>query len=61
LALLVGLVLESESTKQPIFPSLIDEPVFFRRYIKPWILEGVQEYRSLDVMKNKALEGRTGS
>lgn len=43
----MGLVLESEQSGRPLF-SLLDEPYFFRKLVKPWILSGIEERRKLE-------------
>jgi hypothetical protein len=53
LAQLVELVLEEEIEKRPLFPNLLDEPVFFRRYFRRWVTEALKEKQSIgDATKN---------
>jgi hypothetical protein len=53
LAQLVELVLEEEIEKRPLFPNLLDEPVFFRRYFRRWVMEALKEKQSIgDATKN---------
>jgi hypothetical protein len=51
LELLIDLALESE--KRPLYPSTIEEPYFFRRYIKPWILDGINELSRAEKRKQE--------
>jgi len=52
---LVSLVLTSQITGVDIFPTtlgLLDRPALFETKIRPWILEGIEEYqRILNVSK----------
>lgn len=44
----IALVLSSSSTGADIFPAsmgLLQRPSFFERYLRPWILEGMEERR----------------
>jgi len=50
---LISLVLTSQKTGVDVFPQnrgLLDRPALFETKIRPWIIEGVEEYqRILDV------------
>jgi len=43
LAIVLDIVLSSIADGRPLYPNIFDEPIFYRRYIKPWIEEGLRE------------------
>ena len=40
---LIEITLASITEKRPLFPSILDEPEFYRRYFRRWVEEGMQE------------------
>jgi hypothetical protein len=46
LLVLTELVLTSDRDKRELYP-LLEEPVFYRKYIRRWILEGMEEVKKL--------------
>ncbi len=43
---LIELTLQSDTENRPLFPNLIDEPIFYRKYFKRWVHEGLLEYKA---------------
>ncbi len=40
---LIEITLASITEKRPLFPTVLEEPEFFRRYFRRWVEEGMQE------------------
>lgn len=52
LPLLIGLAVTSITENRPLFPNPFDEPVFYRRYFRKWVEDGLEEVSKI----HKALE-----
>jgi len=46
LAVLIDLTASSIHEDRPLYPNLRDEPLFYRKYIKRWVREGLDELRA---------------
>ncbi len=44
---LVDLTITSIRNNRPLFPTLLDEPVFFRKYFYLWVSEALEEKKML--------------
>jgi hypothetical protein len=44
---MVELTASSIRSDRPLFPSLLDEPVFYRRHFHHWISEAMEERRAM--------------
>ena len=40
---LIEITLASITEKRPLFPSILDEPEFYRSHFRRWVEEGMQE------------------
>lgn len=49
---LVDLTITSNQSGQPLFPNLLAEPVFFRKYFRLWVREALEEKKQLDEQNN---------
>ncbi len=56
LGLLVEMTLASILEKRPVFPSLAEEPLFYRRYIYRWVKEALDEEAALRNAQQYALD-----
>jgi hypothetical protein len=53
LNIVIDLVM-AERDGKPLF-NPIDEPFFFRRFVRPWILTGIKERDTIENIKKKAI------
>ncbi len=44
---LIDLTATSIQDKRPLFPGLMDEPVFYRKYFYPWVNEALEEKKTM--------------
>jgi hypothetical protein len=42
LVLIIEMVIASIQSERPLFPSLLEEPVFYRRYLRKWVEEELE-------------------
>jgi hypothetical protein len=54
LSQILELTINSIATDRQLFPNVLTEPAFYRRYIITWVREGIEERKLLDVAGNKA-------
>ena len=54
LSVLIDLVISSEREQRPLFP-LLEEPLFFRKHIRPWIIAGYAEYSKIEEAKKETV------
>ena len=47
LDLLLDITVVSITEGRPLFPNPLEEPVFYRRYFKEWVLEGLEDIQEL--------------
>lgn len=55
LAIIIDLTLEAERQKRPLFSDALKEPYFFGKYVKRWILEGIEESAAINVKQKELL------
>ncbi len=55
---LVELTLSSIQEERPLFPGLIEEPVFFRKYFHLWVSEALEEKKAME--QARAVDPFTG-
>jgi hypothetical protein len=55
LGFLVDLVLQLDEEKRQLYPNALEEPYLFRKYIRRWIREGVQEKKRFREIHNSLL------
>ncbi len=63
LDILIDLTLEAERSQRPLYADPIREPYFYSRYVRRWILEGVQECAAIQGGNQKlwaSLSNRSG-
>ena len=56
LNLLIEMTIASIREKRPIFATLAEEPLFYRRYIYRWIKEALNEQAALDDAQQAGLD-----
>ena len=54
LRVLVDLTAASITEERPLFPNLLEEPAFFRKYFKSWVREGLLERAKLQAAEEAA-------
>ena len=47
LGLLLSLTMKEINTGRHLFPNPLEEPVFYARYIKPWVIETLEKRRKM--------------
>ena len=53
LAIILRLTIDEIVDRKAIFPSPLEEPMFFRRYIRPWVFDSINKLRELEDEKRK--------
>ena len=56
LEILIDLTVTSEHQNRPLFPTVIDEPDFYRLHFKKWVLESLAEAAALRSLEHKAAD-----
>ena len=54
IGLIVELTVAAIQEDRPLFPNLLDEPVFYRRYIKRWVREELDQNSA--ILKKQAAD-----
>ena len=44
---LVEITINSIRTERELFPNPLEEPYFWRRYFRQWVIEGLQEAKKI--------------
>jgi hypothetical protein len=47
LGLIVELIVTSLQAERPLFPNPLDEPIFYRRYLKRWVEEELEQEQAI--------------
>jgi hypothetical protein len=48
LAVTIEITVAALLENKPLFPSIFDEPYFYRKHFKHWVAEGMQELRAIE-------------
>lgn len=57
---MIEITMAEITTKRPLFPTLRDEPVFYRRYFRRWVEEAMQERARLQGLEQSIYEDING-